>query len=221
MTTVATGSKSATDIIREKMEAQKELLKSRTESTTTTTKKGSKKVNTRTKSRTTTKKAGTGIPANIQKLPTKAAKIRALWMTGRWTRLQIARRWTFRSSTCTIHPFDPRRTSTRRSSRVRRSKIGHPWDKDVPPTKEKVMNVNKNEVTYLGHSARSGKLIHAVVLMSDGLKMEFISHRIDEFEVVYDYEPYGWISRAELIQVMEGVYETSSEVFQLADGNTV
>ena len=83
------------------------------------------------------------------------------------------------------------------------------------------MNVNKNEVTYLGHSARSGKLIHAVVLMSDGLKMEFISHRIDEFEVVYDYEPYGWISRAELIQVMEGVYETSSEVFQLADGNTV
>ena len=93
MTTVATGSKSATDIIREKLEAQKELLKSRTESTTTTTKKGTKmNATTRTKkSRTTTKKAGTSIPANIQKLPTKAAKIRALWMTGRWTRLQIAK----------------------------------------------------------------------------------------------------------------------------------
>ena len=35
-------------------------------------------------------KKGTVIPANIRKLATKAEKIRALWMTNKWTRLQIA-----------------------------------------------------------------------------------------------------------------------------------
>ena len=35
-------------------------------------------------------KKGTVIPASVKKLPTKAEKIRALWSTGRWTRLQIA-----------------------------------------------------------------------------------------------------------------------------------
>ena len=36
------------------------------------------------------KKKGQVIPANIRKMGTKAEKIRALWMSNRWTRLQIA-----------------------------------------------------------------------------------------------------------------------------------
>ena len=80
MTTVASGTRSATDIIREK----KGETKMNSTSSTTPKKASTKKASTK-------KASGTKLPTAVARLPTTAAKIRALWSTGRWTRLQIAK----------------------------------------------------------------------------------------------------------------------------------
>lgn len=46
---------------------------------------------TSAKKTTTTKKTTSKVPASIQKLPTKAAKIRALWSSGKYSRYAISK----------------------------------------------------------------------------------------------------------------------------------
>ena len=89
MSTQISGNRSATDIIRQKLAEQQDILDSNDKEKTVTTKKAPKTRATRAKGKGKTVK-GNVIPAQIAKLPTKAAKIRALWTKG-WTRNNIAK----------------------------------------------------------------------------------------------------------------------------------